>query len=556
METCLLLPENFVFLYSTISESNVCVGVINNTSFGICPLCQKASQKVHSYYERKVQDLPISGKTVKLYMRTRKFFCQQDSCSRKVFAERFGSCLRPWQRRLERSNEQIEAIGVSCGSKPGARICAVIGLPVSASTILRAIKRIVLPPVITPKVLGVDDFAFKKGHRYGTILVDLEKRVPIDLLPDREGKTLEDWLKSHPGVEIITRDRSTVYANAISAACPDAIQVADRWHLLKNLSENVERYLDTQRSLIRETAQQVNDQQVNQQQVSNQQLGVQKETGEKKPEPIDKSEIDKSEIENSVGSNNGVSNQVRVEKRYHTYEQVKLLQQQGYSRKAIARHLGLSRTTVIKYFQQEEFIPKTNLRRSNLLEYENYLRQRWTDGETCVKTLFEEIKALGYTGSYTILTTFLADYPRSPHVNVLPVVQKGATLSSRTLSIALCRKQEEWDQNQKPLLTQLLQKSDLLRQIRELSLEFTAMIIHKKGQELENWCQKASALTPFAGFVRGIRQDFAAVKQAMTSTWSNGQTEGQVNRLKNLKRQMYGRAGFELLRIRVLIRVR
>ncbi len=136
MNACLLFPEALAFRYSTVSANTVECGLMGSTPFGTCPLCQRASSKVHRYYQRKVQDLPISGKIVKLYISTRKFFCQQDSYPRKVFAERFGSCLRPWQRRLERSNEQIQAVGLSCGSKPGARICEVIGLPVSASTLL------------------------------------------------------------------------------------------------------------------------------------------------------------------------------------------------------------------------------------------------------------------------------------------------------------------------------------------------------------------------------------------------------------------------------------
>jgi transposase len=166
MNACLLLPEAFAFCYSTISGNTVVLGLMGSTPSGICPLCSKVSHKVHSYYQRKVQDLPIIGKTVKLYISTRKFFCQEDSWPRKVFAERFNSCLRPWQRRLERFNCQIQVIGLRCGSKPGASVCEVIGLPVSAFTVLRMTKRAALPQVVTPKVLGIDDFAFKKGHTY------------------------------------------------------------------------------------------------------------------------------------------------------------------------------------------------------------------------------------------------------------------------------------------------------------------------------------------------------------------------------------------------------
>jgi transposase len=538
MNTYLLFPQAFAFRYSTISAHSVSFGLLSSSALGNCPICGKPSSKVHSYYERKVQDLPISGKMVKLSITTRKFFCLEDTCPRKVFAERFGSCLAPYQRRLERSNGQIQAIGLSCGSKPGARVCEVIRLPVSASTILRVMKRTALPEIVTPKVLGVDDFAFKKGHRYGTILVDLEQRKPIDLLPDREGETLQEWLKAHPGVEVVTRDRSPVYANAITEACPATIQVADRWHLLKNLSENLERYLDTQRPLIRAVAEELNQQQI--EQLSNSATSTSIDPPSK---PLNPDTI-KAPLAKATPSG----------KQYQKYEQAKLLQQQGHSRRAIARHLGLSRNTVNKYFRQENYVPRSTTKQSKVLKFEPYLRKRWLEGETCVKTLLKQIKTLGYTGGYTILTAFLAAYPRVPRADVLPAARKGATLSSRNLSIALCRKEEEWNEEQKPLLNTLLQKSELLQQCRKLCLEFKTLMEQKKGSHLENWCQKASQLHPFANFVKGIRQDFQAVCQAMSSAWSNGQTEGQVNRLKNIKRQMYGKASFQLLRLRVLAR--
>jgi transposase len=542
MNACLLLPEAFALRYSTVSGNTVMFGLIGSTPFGSCPLCQKASSKLHSYYERKVGDLPISGKTVKLYISTRKFFCQQGSCPRKVFAERFGSCLKPWQRRLERSNGQIQAIGLSCGSKPGARVCEVIGLPVSASTALRVMKKTALPEVVTPKVLGVDDFAFKKGHTYGTILVDLEKRVPVDLLPDREGKTLEEWLKAHPGVEVVTRDRSAVYANAITTACPTAIQVADRWHLLKNLSENLEKLLDSERSLIKEAAQELS-----------QQKGEELKIHTSDQKPPTPTHGHSPTLQTPAAATVSVET-TPTEKRYEHYKEVKFLHQQGHTIRAITRHLGVSRNTVRRYLRQENFAPKTKVRRSNVLEYEDYLRKRWAEGENCVYTLYKEIKPMGYNGSYPRLTVFMAAYPKRSSVAALPAAQKGANFSTRSLSIAFCQKEDEWEEDQKPLLNKLLQTSDLLRQARTLSLEFKKMMEQKKGAELENWCQKASPLNSFKGFVRGIRQDFQAVEQAFSSTWSNGQTEGQVNRLKNIKRQMYGKASFQLLRLRVLAR--
>lgn len=526
MQTSLLLPANFTLRYSAVYETSVSLGIMSSAAFGVCPQCMNPSSKVHSYYERKVRDLPISGKEVTLHLSVRKFFCQQTDCPKKIFAERFDTSLMPYERRLERSNNLIREIGLSCGSKPGMKVCKVIALPVSASTLLRVMKKTPLPSIETPTVLGIDDFAFRKGNTYGTILVDLERRKPIDLLPDREGKTLEAWLTAHPGIEIVSRDRSSVYAHAVTRAAPTAVQVADRWHLLKNLSESLERYLDTQRSLVKAVAQELHQKQ------------MKASTHTTQP----------------VALSHSISDQAPKEKRYSSYVEVKRLQQQGHGQRTIGRHLGISRNTVRKYFKQPVFVPKIHGKRSNLLEFESYLRKRWSEGQTSVKELLQEIQSMGYNGKYTILAAFLANYPRKPHAYTLPPIQKGVTYSSRNLSIALCQKQEDWTEEQKPFLHQLLQKNPILHQARELILEFKSMMEHKKGEELANWCSKAEQLPSFKSFVNGIHQDFQAVQQALSSNWSNGQTEGQVNRLKNIKRQMYGKADFDLLRLRVLIR--
>ncbi|TXK20079.1 ISL3 family transposase [Pontibacter qinzhouensis] len=395
---------------------------------------------------------------------------------------------------------------------------------------LRIIKKSPEEEVLTPTVLGVDDFAFRKREAYGTILVDMEKRQPVDLLPDREGGTLEKWLSEHPGVTIVSRDRSSVYAHAISNACPEATQVADRWHLLKNLGENTARFLDTQRALLKEAALEVSNPLA-------------------PPEPVTTvATPDVSMQPQTAGM------EQHQEKRQADFEQVKQLQSQQYGLRTIARHLGISRNTVRKYFDLQTFVPKAQPKRSNLLEYEAYLRQRWQEGEQCAKSLLKEIKAMGYNGSYTVLTELLTTYPKDRILGSLPPVRKGMNISGRSLSIALCQPEVDWREKDKPLLTKLLEKSPLLRQLWELNLEFKTMMERKMGNCLESWCERALQHACFKSFVQGIRQDFEAVRQAMTSQWSNGQTEGQVNRLKNIKRQMYGRASFALLRIRVLAR--
>jgi transposase len=396
METTLLIPSVFEVLHTSVSKENIKLDLLFCSTVGYCPLCHTASNRVHSYYQRKVRDLPINGKKVELQICCRKFFCQQEGCPRKIFAQQCKRCLKPYARRLERATEQALSIGLSMGGRPGARICSLTGLSLSTSTILRVLKRTPVPEIKTPTVLGVDDFAFRRGNTYGTILIDLEKRKPVDLLSDREGKTLENWLLAHPGVAVVSRDRSSVYAKAIRNACPEAIQVADRWHLLKNLGENTAKYLETQRSLIQETVREI----------------------------FNPAEAASSSEEPSNGQTNAAEQQP-TEKRYPKFQQTKELQSQGYSARAIARHLRMSRNTIIRYFKQEIFVPKSHVRRTNILDYEPYLRQRWQEGEQCVKSLFKEIKAKGYNDSYTILTVFLVGYPKTSGSLKLPPAKKG-----------------------------------------------------------------------------------------------------------------------------------
>jgi transposase len=434
METTLLIPAEFEVLNASVSKENIKLSLLFCSPIGYCPLCHTISRHVHSHYQRKVRDFPISGKEVELQICCRKFFCEQKDCPRKIFAQQCESCLKPYARCLERATAQVLSIGLSMGGRPGARVCQLTGLPFSASTILRILRRIPAPEINTPTVLGVDDFAFRKGNSYGTILIDLEKRKPVDLLPDREGKTLENWLLAHPGVAIFSRDRSSIYANAIRNICPEAIQVADRWHLLKNLGENSAKYLDTQRTFIKETAREFFS-----------------------PPPIEK---DSAEL--ITGNCMKIEPKGLTEKRYATFEQVKELQGKGYSARAIARHLRISRTTTSKYFQQEAFIPRVNRQQSNLLDYESYLRERWLEGQQCVKTLLKEIKAKGYNGAYTILAGLLTDYPRTPDPSKLPPAKKAMSFSSRSLSIILCQQEIDWGDKNKPFFQKLLEKSSQL----------------------------------------------------------------------------------------------
>ena len=258
MLTELLLPDSSDLRLDAVcvdrDEKGMTVVVTPVRPEAKCPVRSQASRGIHSRYRRSLADLPCAGVPMHLRLEVRKFFCLNQSCHRRVFAQRLPGVVGPSGRRTLRLANEQRQIGLELGGEAGARVARHLGMGTSPDTLLRLIRRNPVPAAVTPRALGLDDWAKRKAHTYGTILVDLEEHRVIDLLPDRSPETLAQWLHNHPGVEVISRDRAGAYAVGASRGAPHAIQVADRFHLLSNLREALERLLSRNQAALYEAA--------------------------------------------------------------------------------------------------------------------------------------------------------------------------------------------------------------------------------------------------------------------------------------------------------------
>jgi transposase len=345
-----------------------------------CPRCQQRSRRIHSYYIRAPRDVPISDRTVQLRLHVRRFRCVAPQCSQQTFAERLPEVVPVAARRTERLTSALQTLAFATGGEAGARLSHHVHMPTSPDTLLRIMRRapqLTTPP---PRVLGVDDFAFRKGCRYGTLVVDLERQRRIDLLPDRTALTLRDWLVQHPTVELLARDRSTEYARGATDGAPQAQQVADRWHLLHNLREALERLLHRRHALLARLP----DASLPsaQGELGTHDVGV--HTALRIPSVSERT----------------VSAQAR-EQRLAQYHAVRSLHAQGRNILQIAKRLKMSRTTVRKYVQAEAFPERAAppAPPSMLDPYRAYLHHRWLAGCENAAQLWREIHAAGYQGT-------------------------------------------------------------------------------------------------------------------------------------------------------------
>jgi len=500
-----------------------------------CPLCQQSSARIHSQYARHPADLPWGGYAVRFVLHVRKFFCATATCPRRIFTERLPEVVAPSARTTVRLTVLLRAIAFALGGEAGARLAHHIGIAASPTTLIAMIRRTPVAPRLSPQVLGVDDWAQRKGIRYGTALVDLERHRLIDLLPDRTAETLAQWLAPHTGIAIIARDRRGAYATGARQGAPEAIQVADRWHLLSNWHEAIERVFNRYRSVIKQVV-------------------------IPKPLPTKQPAV-KVLPPKSVNRRRKYAEERRARvqaERLALYILIRERHAKGEYLTTIARDLKLNYKTARKYALADEcpmmkaYPPRQRL----LTPYEPYLRARWAEGCRNGKQLHREIVAHGFRGSRPLVSTFVAQLRRTERAGRLgaPITIADDPLTPHTAAMLLLRRPEGCSDGERAAMAQLRACHPDIATTMTFTERFTTMVRERRGAELSPWLAdaQASAIREIGQFAVKVRQDEAAVRAGCTLSWSNGQTEGQVTRLKLLKRQMYGRAKFDLLRQRAL----
>lgn len=525
-----LLPDLPGFSIEQVALEGGMITVLahSQTTTAPCPVCNQVSSRVHGRYTRHLADLPWSGRTVRLKVQVRRFVCLRRTCSRKTFAEALPALAERHARRTTRLTDLLLHVGLALGGEAGARFTSVLSVPCSADTLLRTIRRTPLPPIESPRSIGIDDWAWRKGHRYGTIICDLERHHVIDLLPDRNASSVANWLKRYPSIEVISRDRSDIYAQGARLGAPQAVQVADKWHLLKNLGEVVQRLLAHHLTMSRKQQQALRT--------------CQKTFLLEKRSP----HISKQQ-EHVV--------QMHRESRLALYHQVLALHQQGMSHQAIATIVRIGHSTVSRWLAVGTFPERKRREQASQLDrYLPFLREQWDQGNHNMARLYREVVTKGYQGSYASVRAVMTSLGQADQSDHLPQTQTPVLVSSQQATWLFLRQPEGLTAKEQETVEMLCDLDAEVAFAYTLVQQFALMVRTRTGEHLDAWLEavSTSSLTPLHSFVAGIFQDQAAVQAGLIRSESQGQTEGQVTRLKLIKRQGYGRAHFDLLRQRVL----
>jgi len=552
-DAAFLIPPSLHVAALLLGDDGVRIRAVSEATGVCCPVCGEPSDRVHSRYERTLADLPWARFAVRFHLQVRRFFCENPACPRTIFAERLAGIAPAFAHRTERQRDRLTDLALALGGEAGARLAARHGMPVSPDTLLRLIRGAPEAERPTPAVLGVDDWAIHKGLTYGTILVDLERHRPMDLLPDRSSGSLAAWLRAHPGVAVIARDRGGAYAVGARDGAPEATQVADRWHLVDNLADVLEDFFRGKGSCLTAAAAAL----------VAQAKDKGKETGGAAPPPVEgvyqgKRRHPQPERWRERAE---AAAEAGVARRREKYEQARALHAKGASVAQIARTVGTSRMTVYKYLREG---PPQRQRhsvhgRQRVLEpWEPCLLKRWADGCRMATVLWREIRAQGFAYSLSNVQRFVAQLRREgppPTARPRTALTQPHGPPPRRVAALVLRRPERRSEEQCAYLKLLRAEAPAIAAAVDLAEDFLVMLRRREGERLDAWLGAADAsdveeLKRFAG---RLRADQDAVQAGLTLRHSNGQTEGHVTKLKLVKRQGYGRAKVDLLRKRLLL---
>jgi transposase len=509
-----------------------------------CPACGTWSSRVHSGYARQIEDGPACGRPVVIRLVVRRLFCGNPACKVVTFAEQVEGLTGRYLRRSLPLLGLLAQIGLALAGRAGARLAAVLGAAVHRTTLLRLVAALPGPEVsAAPEVLGVDDFALRRGHVYGTVLVDIATGEAIDLLPGREAGTLETWLKAHPGAQVICRDRAGAYAEGARDGAPDAIQVADRWHLWHNLAEYTEKTVVAHRACLTQPG------------TGNDDTGAAAGPGPGQPQPA--TCPDRPRPAEPDGLRDVCGRERRLVKRTRErHAAVHNLLTAGQSLGAISRTLSLDRNTVLRFAREpdvDKLLVKATSRDSKLDPFKPFINRRWNEGITDAAALHAELQAQGWRGSAQAVRRYVRPFRQQaaapPPAPAVPKV--------RQITRWLLSRPEHLQPRERDQLAGIQDRCPHLDALAGHVRSFAEMMTGRRGeQQLEDWLTTVEAddQPQLHSFAAGIRTDQQAVTNGLTLPYSSGKVEGNVNRIKMLKRQMYGRAGFELLRKRVILR--
>ena len=498
-----------------------------------CPRCRHGSTAVHSSYRRTVADVPITGTQILIHLQVRRFFCRYTACPQRIVAERFPALVPVRSRYSVGVRTALRHIGLAIGGRAGARLAHSLGLSGSYRTILRLVHGAPFPALAAPRVIGLDEWAWRRGRRFGTIVCDLERHQVLDLLPERSALSVAQWLQAHPNVEIVCRDRSGLYAEGIRQGAPQALQVVDRFHLMQNLREALERFFLRYRWDLNTLG------------------AAPHQSSELTPTPA-------------------MISRARHARWVHRYHQIQRLHAQRLGVAAIARRVQVSRPTVYRYLAMPQPPERQRSRhRGPLLmtPFIPYLRRRWNAGCRNAQQLWRELAAQGHRPSRMTVERDVGQLRRETgtrfkfrQVAPAPLYAENhdesgpsplTALRAARLFLAKAADQRSTDQVQ---VTRLLGLDPVMPLTYRQVQAFCRMIRERRGEEFDAWVAavQQTGVKELRGFVKGLLKDAAAVRAGLSLIWSNGPTEGFIHRLKLLKRQAYGRASVDFLRHRML----